>query len=113
MSGFTENRASDEAERAGGWSDRVFTWHACRAMLPLVERIAQDILEHHQSLHHRLRPEMAHLEENRRHLAWPQRARRYQLEEQIAATEQQLRALLAELEALGVDLLDPETGLVG
>jgi hypothetical protein len=81
-------------------------------MLPLVERIARDVVQHHERLG-RLEPEYAHLEKNRRLLAWPARARRYQLEEEIAAANAELRGVLAELEALGVVMLDSALGLVG
>jgi hypothetical protein len=90
----------------------MLTWHASRAMLPLVGRIASDVVRHQERLG-RLRPEMAALEEKRLALAWPQRARRYQLEEEIAAAEAESRAAAAELDALGVALLDPAAGLVG
>jgi hypothetical protein len=111
MSGFTENRAPDASERSGP-PERVLTWHASRAMLPLVGRIAQDIAAHHGRLS-QLRPEFAQLERNRRTLDWPQRSRRYQLEEEIKAVEAALRGVVGELEALGVALLEPAHGLVG
>jgi len=81
-------------------------------MLPLVGRIARDIKAHHEQLT-QLRPELAHLERNRRTLDWPRRRRRYQLEEEIAALEVALRTVVGELEALGVALLDPAGGLIG
>jgi hypothetical protein len=81
-------------------------------MLPLVGRIARDIAGRHAQLA-RLRPEQARLERNRRTLAWPERARRYQLQEEVASAERELHDALAELEVLGVVLLDPAAGLVG
>ena len=81
-------------------------------MLPLVGRIAKDIVQHHERLA-RMTPEYARLERNRRSLNWPQRSRRYQLEEEIAAAQGELRTVQAELEALGVVLLEPAVGLVG
>src|SRR5206468_3062673 len=103
MSGFIENRASDASEQSGS-PDRVLTWQASRAMLPLVSRVAHDLA----CLHERLRgwyAELAQLEKNRRTLDWPQRRRRYQLEEDVAAAEAEARTLAAEVEALGVALL--------
>ena len=111
MSGFLENRASETSERSGS-EDRVMTWHASRAMLPLVDRIAQDVLHHHQRVV-RMQPELAQLERNRLNLNWAGRSRRYQLEEEVAAGRTLLRALVAELETLGVVLLEPVLGLVG
>lgn len=111
MSGFTENRATEASERSGVPS-RMLTWHACRAMLPLVDGIARDVARHHGRLL-ACREELSHLERQRRQLSWPQRARRYQLEDEVVAVEGDLRAAVAELEALGLTLLDPIPGLVG
>jgi hypothetical protein len=111
MSGFNEIRASEASEQSGS-HDRVLTWHASRAMLPLVGRIARDVADLHKRLAN-MGPEYARLERNRRTLAWPDRARRYQLEEDMAATRLDLRTALAEMEVLGVALLDPVLGLVG
>jgi hypothetical protein len=81
-------------------------------MLPLVSQISRDVGSLHQRLL-RLRPELADLERNRRELTWPQRSRRYQLEDEVAGVEAEFRAAAAELDALGVALLDAATGLVG
>jgi hypothetical protein len=110
MSGFTENRAS--ASEQSGPQDRIMTWHISRAMLPLVGRIARDVMHYHEQLS-RMQLEFACLERNRRTLTWPDRARRYQLEEEIAAAQNEMRTLLAELEVLGLTLLEPALGLIG
>src|SRR5205085_8060418 len=57
MSGLNANRAPGASERSGG-SERVLTWQASRAMLPLVGRIAHDIALHHDQLA-RMRAELA------------------------------------------------------
>jgi hypothetical protein len=111
MSGSIENQTPGASERSGA-TDRVLTWHASRAMLPLVGRIARDVADLHARLG-RLRPELAQLESNRVHLDWPKRRRRYQLEEDVRAAEAELRAAAAELDLLGVALLDEAAGLVG
>ncbi len=111
MNGFTGNRASGASERPGP-GERVLTWGACRAMLPLVGRIADEIARHHECLS-RLRPEQAQLDRHRQTLDWPGRARRYQLQEEIAAAESELQRACAELETLGLVLLHAPTGLVG
>lgn len=90
----------------------MLTWHASRAMLPLVSRIAQDLADRHEHLR-QLHLEFAHLERERRILDWPRRRRRYQLEQEIVAQEGELRQLSGELDALGVALLDGSIGLVG
>jgi hypothetical protein len=111
MSGFTGKRAPGASERPGA-AERILTWGGCRAMLPLVGRIAGDIVRHHERLG-RLRPEQALLEERRRSLAWAERARRYEIQEEIAAAEGELIQACAELERLGLVLLHGPTGLVG
>jgi hypothetical protein len=88
------------------------TWHAGREMLVLVGRIAQDVVTLNQRMAG-MQTELAHLERNRRTLSWPDRARRYQLEDEIARAGVELRAVVAELEGLGVALLDQSSGLVG
>jgi hypothetical protein len=110
MNGFTERRAPG-TERPGQ-NDRVLTWGASHAMLPLVGRIAADVVRHQQRLA-RLQPERARLDRQRQTLDWPGRARRYQLQEEIAAAEADLRQTQAELEGLGVALLHAPSGLVG
>lgn len=111
MSGFIENRASGASEQSGS-PDRILTWQACKAMLPLVSRVAHDLAASNDRLRG-LYAELAHLEKHRRTLDWPQRHRRYQLEDEIAAAESEARVLGGELETLGVALLDGSCGLVG
>src|SRR5579884_4152569 len=110
MNGFTGNRAQGSAGRPGS-HERALTWNASAAMLPLVGRIAQDVVRLQGRLA-QLRPEQARLEDNRRELDWPQRARRYELQEEVARVEAELHQAEAELEALGVALLEPACGLV-
>ncbi|MBY0232023.1 MAG: DUF2203 domain-containing protein [Gemmataceae bacterium] len=109
MSGSIENRASGKSGFAGA-PIRLLTWHASKAMIPLVGRIAQDIVSHHEETAS-IRAELAALAGHG--LPWPQRRRRYELEEKLAEAESALRQALAELDGLGVLLLDGPTGLVG
>jgi hypothetical protein len=111
MSGSTENQMSGAPERAGG-PNVLFTWTVAQRMLPLVGRIVDDLLRRRQDLA-RMEAEKANLDRNRRTLAWPGRARRYQLQEELTETDKQQRAAVAELEGLGVTLIDPGLGQVG
>jgi hypothetical protein len=111
MNGFTEPGTSDAPEGLA-YHDRVLTWDASLAMLPLVGRIAADVRRLYRELA-RLVPERDRLEQKRRTLAWPERARRYELEEVVAAAEKDYADAKAELEVVGVALLDPAAGLVG
>jgi hypothetical protein len=111
MNGSTENRASEAFEKRGS-HDRILTWVAANRMLPLVQRIVADVI----ACEHRLatmQPEKDRLDRHRRDLSWPERSRRYQLDEEIAAGERALRAAVGELDGLGVTLLDLETGRCG
>jgi hypothetical protein len=111
MNGFTEPRASGASERPGP-GDLVLTWDSSFAMLPLVGRIATDIVHHYERLG-KLQPEQARLERNRRTLDWAGRSRRYQVQEELLALEKALTEAISELASLGVVLLEGSTGLVG
>lgn len=111
MNGFSEPRASGASEELA-YHDRILTWDASLAMLPLVGRVASDIRRLHVELS-RLVPERDGLERQRRTLAWPERERRYQLDEDLAAVEKDYADAKAELEVLGIALLDPAPGMVG
>jgi hypothetical protein len=111
MNGFTEPGTSDASEGLA-FHDRVLTWDVSLAMLPLVGRIATDVRRLYRDLA-RMVPERDRLERERRTLAWPERARRYELQEELAAAEKDFADAKAELEVVGVALLDPASGLVG
>jgi hypothetical protein len=111
MNGSTENPTSASFDRGSG-TDAVLTWSAACRMLPLVRQIVDELVQHNASLA-RLQPEKDRLDRNRRQLAWPERSRRYGLQEEIALEEQKAGHALAELEALGVALVDPALGQVG
>ncbi|MER3416771.1 MAG: DUF2203 domain-containing protein [Gemmataceae bacterium] len=80
-----------------------------RRMLPLVSRVVADIRDHWRQLT-ALELEQARLDARRRHLAWPDRRRRYQIAEEIQYHVRELRSALAELDTLEVVLVDPEKG---
>lgn len=110
MNGFTENttESSEKPERR----DVIFTWSNARRMLPLVERIARDVLDLSRRLA-LIQPEKTRLDRQKRLLGWAERSRRYQLQEEINAGEKDLQAARAELAGLGLVLLDPAQGLIG
>jgi len=111
MSGSTEKRTSGAPEQSGA-HPILFTWPRAQRMLPLVGQIARDLLECSQRLA-QMHPELARLDRQRRDLSWPERARRYQLQEDIALEEKNLHQAEAELETLGVVLLERQEGLLG
>ena len=111
MNGSTENQTSGAFEQDGG-RDVVLTWTTSHRMLPLVQRIVEDIVTHRQALA-RLAPEKRRLDRERRILAWPERARRYRLQEEISLLEHELDEECGELEVLGVALFDADRGQIG
>jgi hypothetical protein len=111
MSGSTENRAPGASEKSGR-RPTVLTLATVRRMLPLVQRVVNDVMHYQQRLG-QLRCEQQHLDHQRRTLAWPDRCRRYQVHEDVALAERGLQEALAELSGLAVVLLDPAVGRVG
>ena len=83
-----------------------------RRMLPLVQRIVDDILTDRKDLA-RLQPEQDRLDEQRRDLRWPERQRRYQVREEINALQRHLHEAVGELHGLSLTLLDADAGRVG
>jgi hypothetical protein len=83
-----------------------------RRMLPLVQRIVEDILADQNALE-RLQPEQERLQRQRRELRWPERQRRYQLQEEISNLEHHLQEAALELQGLALTLLDGRAGRIG
>src|SRR5205823_2231238 len=71
-----------------------------------------DILQHQKTILG-LQPEQERLDRQRRQLVWSERQRRYQVRDDVAAAERHLQEAVAELQSLGVVLLDSDTGRVG
>jgi hypothetical protein len=111
MSGSTDNRASSAAENTPGPA-KVFDLALARRMLPLVQRIADEIQQNQRQVA-LLLPEQETLDRERRSLAWPDRLRRYTIREEIAGCEELISHAQCELEALGLRLLDTEYVRVG
>jgi hypothetical protein len=110
MSEHLENTAYEEEDVEG--RTPVLTLTTARNMLPLVQRIVGDVLTSRKGLS-QLQPEEERLHRVRRTLSWPERERRYAIQEELAALEKSLKEALAEMEGLGVALLDPAEGRVG
>ncbi len=111
MNGSTEYRAQGASEKPGR-RQVVLTLATVRSMLPLVQRIVDDIVKEHRHLA-QLRPEESRLNRQRRLLSWPERCRRYQIQDELAAAECNLQEAVAELATLGVVLFDAGEGRVG
>jgi hypothetical protein len=111
MNGSTENRAQGASEKPGK-RPGVFSLATARRMLPLVQRVVSDVVFYGRVLA-QLRPEQTRLDRQRRTLGWPERCRRYQIQEDVADAERYLQDALAELAGLAVVVLDPTVGRVG
>jgi hypothetical protein len=106
--GFRTPDASDKPERA----ETNLNLKTVQRMLPLVQRIVDDILVS-QRLLQRLLPEQEKLDRLKRVLAWPERQRRYALKDEVSQAENGLQGAMTELRELGVVLLDGDQGRVG
>ena len=111
MNGFTENTTSGASEKPSR-RDVVLTWDTACRMLPLVRHIVGDIVSRWQHLA-QVQLEKERLDRHKRTLTWPERSRRYQLQEETAAGEKHLHEALTELQGLGVALFSPAQGLIG
>ena len=110
MNGSMGNMAFGASETAD--SEHIMSLKTVQSMLPLVQHIANDIVQC-QVVVDKAQPEQDRLESLKRSLAWPARQRRYELFEQMNAASQKIAAAAEELGELGVVLLDPRTGRVG
>lgn len=110
MSSNTPHRASHPAGKPRP-KDVMLDLTTARQMLPLVRSIVRDIVSSRQKIA-ALAPEQERLSRRRRELLWPERQRRYQLIEELAAAEQTLNTATEELSGLGVKLVDGDSGAV-
>ncbi|HMO35065.1 MAG TPA: DUF2203 family protein [Gemmatales bacterium] len=98
-----------KATRGKKGSNHLFLLSQADAMLPLVKVIAEDIQKRWQHLVE-LEKEQIDLERRRRELDWPQRSRRYAVNDEITTEQGKLRDSVLELEDLNVILVDPVVG---
>lgn len=105
---FSTSDASEQPERG----EVVLSLKTVNKMLPLVQRIAGDVLASHRATL-RLQPEEDRLDRQKRTLDWPSRQRRYQIKEELASAGRDLEAARAELYELGLVLLDDSIGQIG
>ena len=106
--GFRTPDASDKPERG----EVNLSLKTVQRMLPLVQRILDDILASQKAVL-RLQPQEQSLDRQKRELTWPERQRRYQIKDEITLAETNLQDALGELRELGVVLLDTDQGRVG
>lgn len=106
----TPNRAGNSAGKPRK-KEVTLDLTTARQMLPLVKSIVTDIVNSRLVLN-RLTPELERLDRQRYDLVWQERQRRYQIADEIAATEKAWAAAVTELNGLGVSLVDDEAGEV-
>ena len=106
----TPNRASNPAPKPRR-KEAALDLGTAQAMLPLVRGVLADI-QTYATLLAKLLPEQDGLERHRRELTWAERNRRYAIQDDIRAAEKNLAAATAELEGLGLTLVDGSKGAV-
>jgi hypothetical protein len=111
MNGSKGNAAWSASEKPEG-RDIVLNLIVANRMLPLVQRVADDIVAS-QKIVDRLQPEQERLDRHKRDLVWQERQRRYQVHEEINVAEARMQAALDELRELGLTVLERETGRIG
>jgi hypothetical protein len=105
---FPTSDASEKPER----NEVVLSLKTVQKMLPLVQRIATDILAYHRVIIC-LQPEEERLDRQKRTLDWPQRQRRYQIKEELAIAGRDLQEAVAELHELGLVVLEESIARIG
>ena len=104
-------RASNSA-RQSARAAVVLDLPTVQRMLPLVRRIVADLLAAEQD-NVGLLWELEGLDRNRRSLTWPERQRRYLVQDEITRFRDRRKELEGELGHLGVQLVDSVHGRVG
>jgi hypothetical protein len=110
MSGYPKK--APQAEKPSSRTEPLFELPTVLKMLPLVRRIAADLLESHSELNG-LRDESGRLSRQRRDLPWSERKRRYLVQDTLSDVERRLRGYINEFEALGIAVIDLETAQLG
>jgi hypothetical protein len=110
MSGYSK-RASNSS-KSSSRTEVVLDLPTVTKMLPLVQRIVDELMSVEQQ-HGHLLTEQEFLDRNRRNLSWPERKRRYDIQDDINRAERGRRDLVSELEALGISVIDPTFGRIG
>jgi hypothetical protein len=110
MSGFPKK--ASQAAKPSGRVEPLFELPTVIRMLPLVKRIASDLLETRAELR-TLRHEGKRLDRQRHDLSWPERRRRYLVHETISDVERRAKSIVNELETLGVAVIDGATAQLG
>jgi hypothetical protein len=110
MSGYSKK--ASQAEKPSSRTEPLFELPTVLKMLPLVRRIAADLLESQVEIGG-LVDESRRLERQRRDLPWIERKRRYLVQDTLSDAERRLRGYVNEFEALGIAVIDLETAQIG
>jgi hypothetical protein len=102
------SRPSRSQDRAG----IVLDLPTVRKMLPLVRHVVADLLDAEKQMGG-LVWEQEGLDRNRQTLTWPERQRRYFLQDEVTRLQQRRKNAVGELKVLGVQVLDVALGRVG
>lgn len=100
---------SSRVRRRGRPTTKIFDLPMARATLPLVRRILSDVVARHARIAH-LKLDM---ERRRGGGTWEEAKAGHRVADELSVQKVGLRDLLAEMAALGVELLDPLHGFAG
>src|SRR5947199_6550541 len=103
MSGKS-NRASGKSEKTRR-QPRPLDLPTARRMLPLVQRIINDLVQDHTALN-RYTFEQEGLDRDKPNLSWPERQRRYAVQGEVVRLQSRLDEERKELELLGAVLIN-------
>src|SRR5262249_53856677 len=110
MSGKS-NRASGKGDKARH-RRKPLDLPTARRMLPLVQRIVNDMVLDHTELN-RFTFEQEGLDRDKRNLTWPERQRRYAVQGEVARLQTRIEEEAHELDLLGAVIVNPMAGQVG
>ncbi|MFL5339414.1 MAG: DUF2203 domain-containing protein [Gemmataceae bacterium] len=110
MSGKS-NRASGKGDKARR-QKKPLDLPTARRMLPLVQRIVNDIVLDHTELN-RFTFEQEGLDRDKRNLSWPERQRRYAVQGEVVRLQTRIEEEALELDRLGAIIVNPTLGQIG
>jgi hypothetical protein len=107
MNGKSNRTSATKSRR----KDKPVDLNTARRMLPLVSRIAADIVQDSKALD-RFRFELNGLDREKTHLSWPERERRYAVQGEVDRLQKTLEEQKKELDLIGAVLVNPIAGQV-
>ena len=108
----SSKRSFGSSSKASKAKDVILDYATAQRMLPLVQRIVEDLVEAQQRLS-KLEPESENLDRHRHDLVWAERERRYHIQQELVDTSRSVQAAIDELNKLGLSVVDTLKGRIG